>query len=59
MMRGHFTHERASTSRQREGYPRSIAAIRQRETDRLTIAALLFGTLALALLATSLGLMSG
>ena len=59
MMRGHFTDERATTGRQRDGYPRSIAAVRQREADRLTIAALLFGTLSLALLATSLGLMSG
>jgi hypothetical protein len=57
MMRGQY--DDRSIAPHRATRARAIAATRQREADRLTLATLLFGASSFALLATSLGLMAG
>ncbi len=58
MMRGQFDGHRV-VAPYRVSQARAIAATRQRDADRLTLATLLLGASSFALLATSLGLMAG
>lgn len=57
MMRGQYDDHHIAPHRAMRA--RAIAATRQRDADRLTLATLLFGASSFALLATSLGLMAG
>lgn len=56
MMRGPFDDRRIVPHFARQA--RAIAATRQKDADRLTLATLVFGASSFALLATSLGLMA-